>query len=375
MACQAAPEPEPEADPGGPNCFPLEQLELSDELGAREFSLLFDAADIPGLSAQPTEEGKRVGALFPYGGELHLGYGDYNANTGPIEMVAFDPGRHEWVTHGMVTTEDIQSFAVLDGRLFTANVDPTGHEATGSVFRLQPRCGQWEAMTAIPGSVHNYGLAVFEDRLLVTTGSLGGAAALVAATADGGKTWTTELSVDSSADDAYVRILHAGATAERLVVTGRHYGGPGGAFGHVYEEGSWVELQGLPSHDQFTPIAFSDRLVLAAFNGDVGRGGRHVGGFTIDGAMVEAVEAFPAGHELVNWSITPERYLWLLTENDGTYEILLSEDFEEWTSVADLSDLAGAEPTTLAFVGNAIYVGTSVGSLYVLDEVFVPVED
>ena len=54
---------------------------------------------------------------------------------------------------------------------------------------------------------------------------------------------------------------------------------------------------------------------------------------------------------------------------------MVSEDFDEWQLVVQLEDLGGESPTALAFLDDALFIGTNRGSLYAVEEVFVPVAE
>lgn len=42
----------------------------------------------PNIAAQKTEQGKVISELLIDGDEIYTGYGDYNANTGPISVTS-----------------------------------------------------------------------------------------------------------------------------------------------------------------------------------------------------------------------------------------------------------------------------------------------
>lgn len=61
----------------------------------------------PQAAAQPTATGRALRTLCPWRGRLYIGYGDYQANTGPIAVTAWDPARNAFVTVHTSDTEAI----------------------------------------------------------------------------------------------------------------------------------------------------------------------------------------------------------------------------------------------------------------------------
>src|SRR5882757_8768424 len=48
-------------------------------------------------AAQPTKTGNALITLCPWHSRLYVGYGDYQENTGPIDVTAWDPAKHSFV--------------------------------------------------------------------------------------------------------------------------------------------------------------------------------------------------------------------------------------------------------------------------------------
>jgi len=48
----------------------------------------------PFAAVQPTPTGRRLHTLQAWRNEIYMGYGDYDENTGPIEVSAYNPRRH-----------------------------------------------------------------------------------------------------------------------------------------------------------------------------------------------------------------------------------------------------------------------------------------
>ena len=375
-ACGADADPTPGMGTDTEGCEVPTLPALTQQAGQRQLRRIATRDEIPGLASQTTELGRALSTMIGYQGRIHLGYGDYSANTGPIDMVSFDPELDGFIEHGSITSEDAQYFFVFDEMLFASDVDPRGHEAIGSVFRLSDTCATWETMTPVPGAVHNYGMAEFDGRLWLTTGSLEGAPARVMSTEDFGESWREELVVPPQEGPGnFVRILYAGATPDRLVTTGRLMPGTE-SFAHTYSAGAWTELTQVPDARDLVPIVLGSQLVLAVFDANVGKGGVARDAYTIEDGRLEPVELLPASRSLINWSRddSTER-LWALARTiEGEHQILSSSDLVSWELVTKLQPSL-EDPRSIAHWGNALFIGTGAGELYVLDELFVPLED
>ncbi len=350
---------------------------ITDEPGARELTLLAEVDEIPGLAEQPTSHGVTIGTLFPYEGRIFFGYGDYNDNTGPIEMVAYVVAEDAFETHGAISTEEVQRFTVHDGALYTADVDPKGHQASGSVFRLDAPCGHFETMTAISGAVHTYALLEFEGDLWVGTGSVSAKPAFVASSSDGGVTWKEELAIES-ASDVFTRVLDGGVNGDELFISGRSFPSAGDTnFAMHRVGGEWKTISGVPDQPRVVPIELGDQFAVVAFSSDVGKGGSFKGGFGLEGNALEPREWFPAGFVLVNWTLSPaapgeDPRLWALGRQGGGFAVIASGDFQDWETVAELPALARGEPRSIAYDANRIFLGTDEGDLYAIEEIYSP---
>lgn len=63
--------------------------------------------DNPSIMAQPVS-GRRINSLFQYAGHVVPGYGDYNANTGPVDLVGWKTASSTWATlSAAFSTEEV----------------------------------------------------------------------------------------------------------------------------------------------------------------------------------------------------------------------------------------------------------------------------
>lgn len=359
---------------------------ISDAPGARHFVVIAEPGEVPGVANQPTQRGRGIAALAPFGAHLYLGYGDFSENTGPIIDVSYNVQQARFQAREPLETEEILDFQLHAGQLFAAELDPRGHEALGSVLRTGPDAGgAWRAMPDIPGAVHTFGMAEFGGELFVGTGSVEGGTARVAVTNDGGETWR-DSHTTASPPGVFTRYTHLGATSSELFVSGRIHGDPSTPFAYIYDGEQWGAVSDLPSDGFLIPLVLDDQFFILQFSGDRGKGGHELGSYSI--AEAPAGDTGPSRalvpHEpllaeatCTNWSQAPGTdhippRTWVLTErSDGTEAVYLAESATDWQLVRELPSLPDADSfTSIAYLDDTLYLGTAQGGLCAVEEIF-----
>jgi hypothetical protein len=122
--------------------------------------------------------------LQAYEGRLYLGYGDAVVNTGPTDVLAFDPATGEVAHEVTLPEEAISRYRVLDGQLVVPGVD--AHDSADGYVYVRT-AGQWR-QRVIPQAVHVLDVAQRGDQLCVAVQDRTEAAA-VRCSRDDGTTW------------------------------------------------------------------------------------------------------------------------------------------------------------------------------------------
>lgn len=79
----------------------------------------------PQAVSQSTNFGKRIHTLQVFEGQIYSGYGDYDANTGPIHINPFNPATNTFSGSVLsVPTEQIGVFRNINGKLYAPLIDP-----------------------------------------------------------------------------------------------------------------------------------------------------------------------------------------------------------------------------------------------------------
>lgn len=170
-----------------------------------------------------------IGPALP-DGTLLLSYGDYGANTGPIDVLGYLPGTGMVPLLNDMDTEQIEGYRVLnDGWVWTTAVDPRNNG--DAQLATNAPDGVWKFLTArIDGEtpVHVYDIAQTSDGALYVCGSREPGVAMVWRSTDDGGTWAEILTGPNpsrfyafgKAGDQLATTLLEGSTARAFVIDG-----------------------------------------------------------------------------------------------------------------------------------------------------------
>lgn len=197
------------------------------------------AKSIPAIKAQPTQShGGRVGVGGVLAdGRALLTYGDYSANTGPIDVLALAADGEVSTLLDSFDTEEVSRYRILNGSVYVPSVDPTG----GNVASLATnQGGTWHtvnvSIASLPVVTHLFDIALDPSSGdLLAAGAREDDVAFVWRSADDGLTWTEDLAhvADGGGFNRFYDIRHS---AGRPVVT-TNYGTP--AHFVLTVNGSW----------------------------------------------------------------------------------------------------------------------------------------
>ena len=366
---RAQPDTDPGPDVGWP---PADASDVPVVMG--EPALVAAQAEMPGLSAQDTTRGVRIGSLFPYDGRLYIGYRDFDGNTGPIAVLSLGLAGGDFEASQVLATEEVLRWATLDGALYTADIDPDAHQGEGGAFRLPGSSGTWGATAPIEDAVHTFDVASFDGRLWAATGCSPGAVARVSSSADGGGTWTEEHATAAPDDGGFSRYNFLGPTPTRLFISGRiHYEtvDDAQAFAYLYEaaEDAWLPVAGAPAEGLLAPLVLGETIWVAAFSGDPGKKGSQDGFWRLEGAELVPSELPEGIDELVQWHLDDDGRAWLLTSRGEDQSVWRAEPTgDPWVEVITLPATEDRAP--FSAVGHAdgrLFLGTRAGDLWEIE--------
>ncbi len=104
-----------------------------------------------------------------YDGSLYIGGGDYDKNSGPVNIWRYSEDEKEWSRDATLPDEEISRFTVLsDGRLAAPGIDPRDDWSLGNYY-VKSSDG-WQNIRDIPGGIHTFDLAEYGSSLFAGCG-------------------------------------------------------------------------------------------------------------------------------------------------------------------------------------------------------------
>lgn len=136
-------------------------------------------------AATPRDSNARsIWNLQEYEGRLYAGYGDWNVNVGPIQLVGFDR-TGKVVDTTLINEEAVECMRSIDGEFWVPGVDAREDWSLGSVYVRSK--GKWEQRRTVPNGIHVFDVREWNGWTFAGCGADGGAS--LVATQDRGRTW------------------------------------------------------------------------------------------------------------------------------------------------------------------------------------------
>lgn len=307
----------------------------------------------PSVVAQP-DSGKPIKDIgVDTAGNLYLGYGDWTANTGPIDVARVSPSGVSSVAVDNVPTEAIINYRNINGVLYAPETDPrTAWTAPAGYATNQG--GSWHQVRKTPGQ-HFFDVARAGNGDLVLTGSRsfpdGSEAGAVAyVSKDNGSTWSIGATAANSPPSGWERYYWAGTIAGKVYIQA---GSLTGAKVQVYDGSRWSKSRAsVPSITQPNRVA--------SFNGLI-----YLGDAVFDGKKVSrwvnpaTTDFFQSGSYLyaVNGNGVVYRTDGRSVRNRGSLSVT-------WTLVHSPATALPATVGSLAVANGRVYLGLANGEVW-----------
>ncbi len=171
----------------------------SKTVAAEPASVFTELATHPQAAAQPTTTGKTISKMTVFNGKLIAGFGDYNANTGPIGINPFDivTGQFEGVALNF-PSESTSNWKEINGKLYTTSVDPTCGGACPAGYAVSSDGSTWTSNRPV-NAEHMYDIATLTGTDLWLFGG-NKANAYAWRSLDDGETWAVAQSHNINPD-------------------------------------------------------------------------------------------------------------------------------------------------------------------------------
>ncbi len=220
----------------------------------------------PAAVLQSTISGKQLKTLFPWKGKLYSGYGDYNDNTGPINIYSFSPDSLTFTREAIASTEAVYNYRAINGMLYAPAIDRRG---SGDFAKMDSN-GIWgNYKFGTYNSEHVYDAAGLNDSVLFMVGSQSSNAAVWESN-NNGLTWK-QIRADSAISGQsgdFARFYFAGVYNGNLYVQARDYYGSLHPNSKVYNGITWSDgpsLFPLSGSLGWRPEVFAGKLVYRSW--------------------------------------------------------------------------------------------------------------
>ena len=129
----------------------------------------------PDAAAQPTVTGRTLSTLKVFNNKIYVGYGDYNANTGPIQIRAYDFSTAAF-TPSMLSmlTEHVLLFREIGGKLYSPIIDTSAGGGGGTGYAVGTPSGAnetWQNLLPV-GGIHMFDINSLDGTSLMMTGAV-----------------------------------------------------------------------------------------------------------------------------------------------------------------------------------------------------------
>ena len=294
----------------------------------------------PYAAAQPTKYGRQLHTLEGWHGELYMGYGDWDENTGPIEVSVYQPKAGTFATKLTFATEAIQIYRAIGDRLYAPAIDPVGSGQSASVAIGQPNGLWWNNNNVL--ITHAFDIASLDGRDLWLAGSRD-FEAIVFRSQDRGATWTTALAMRSQSVEPgdFARFYFVFALRGKLYVQGDDFFAGPHPRSKVFDGKAWEDGPDLsPRRGPTRPVHYAGNIVY------LGRLGLAV----FDGRSVRST-----GLRVIDFKSCAAA-LYILSEG----AVRRSSDLSTWTTVAT----APPNTVSIGLLDDTLYAGTTQSELY-----------
>lgn len=321
----------------------------------------------PSAATQSTNNGKKISSLKYFNSRVFMGYGDYNDNTGPIQINPYNVNTD--VFEGSALTfpsESVKGWRTIRGKLYTTMVDPTcGLVCPSGYAEYDPDANNWQLKTPV-SAVHIYDIVGYDENELWLFG----------ADNDGAAIWR---SIDDG--DSWTRV-RSRATIDRYywgaVLDGKVFAHSGsGIKGPVesFDGSGWSEETLAGQYDAFcglggqqggpTPVVFNGKMICRhgsnyyTYNGDEYEQLPINAGTALSGASCSVQNGDHA---------VTETFLYILCSNNtsgvpGTDSVVLrTRDLVRWDRVFGVPNNASA--LDVDETNDTLYIGTTDAKLY-----------
>ncbi len=98
-----------------------------------------------------------------YDNKIFIGAGDYDRNTGCVDMKYYDTKKDEMCFAGAVGSEQISNFYLYDNAIYTVPIDPV-EWGVGDYYKYKKGNDQFDIYTVLPQNIHCFDMIKFDKK-------------------------------------------------------------------------------------------------------------------------------------------------------------------------------------------------------------------
>jgi hypothetical protein len=284
----------------------------------------------PGAAQQTTDWGRMLVTLKAWNGRVYAGYGDLNANTGPITVMGFDPATRTFHTEWVSDTEAILIYRAIGDELYA----PAADRRAAADYAVGP---PWRDVGSINTS-HAWDMVSLTGSDLWLLGSLG-VDAIAWRSLDGGETWAEALRVGPAEGTFYARFYFGGVYQGKLHLQAA----PLHTVSKVYDGQAWADgpdlFAGTGAPGWHAEAAAGRLLYQSSTYAEAQL-------FAFDGAQVQALPIGPI------WDYAVAEGAVFALGADGV--VRCSRDLASWRTLGQAPSTA----RSITALRNAVFTGT-----------------
>lgn len=327
----------------------------------------------PSIAAQPYV-GQSIDDMAVKDGKLYMSYGDYNHNTGPIDVAWADLNTGATgVDLAAAPTEEIGVYRSIGGELYAPWFDPTAcgncNPPSGG---FTTSAGGWKNVNVFPAA-HVYDIAKYgNDWFLAGASAYEVDGAVIYRSTDGGKTWSLSLSEESTGGNlGYERFYWMGQAGGKLYAqaSGKDFDGST-AFNpntHMFQMKVWDGTRWAKASDRASIGYITLSNEVESFDGNIystkyisnGKSRAFIGypfGQSSSGAVISGISDFFQ---------TADRLYVVHGDGRVAYTTGVKRlGTPTWTSAGTVPVPAGETVRSIAVANGYAYVGTAIGNVY-----------
>lgn len=126
-----------------------------------------DDGNVPASSYYTHIPSRSIKELRVYNDKLFMGIGDWGANTGPVKILYYDFVTGDIKDSGTINDEAVESFNIIDGKLYTTGTDPRDDWGYGSYYVYNDVNDSWDQYRLNNGWVHVFDITEYHGNLFM----------------------------------------------------------------------------------------------------------------------------------------------------------------------------------------------------------------